>query len=207
MTAPLDPCPTLPIPSTCRNRNVVYREFGPNAVGDGSYFADQAPWRLGFNRTQNTIWIAKFRTEANTYRGRVSAYGDSSGGVAYIATDPCDPTSAIADKTAVYGNHGGGSIDFIVVNSAADAATLKSTYPYSYSPQLKADHCYYAVFQNVAEVPQALVDKAFLDSSTDTCGANTGGVCYYLAFDFGHRLHDMATGTLFAGSVIAGFTK
>lgn len=46
-----------------------------------------------------------------------------------------------------------------------------------------------------------------MDNSTDNCGANNGGVCYYLAFDFGHLLHDVSTGQLIGGNVIAGFTK
>src|SRR2546430_11240319 len=85
--APPDPCPALQIPQTINNRSVVYREWGPNAKGDGTYFTSQAPWRLGFNRVKDVIWVVKFRTEANTYLGKVSAYGDNSGGVAWISDD------------------------------------------------------------------------------------------------------------------------
>ena len=201
---PEDPCPPLPIPAICHGRNVVYREWGASAVGDGTYFADQAPGRLGFNRTQNTIWVVKFKTEANTYQGRISAGGDASGGVFYISRDPCDPSSAIANKTAVWGSKGGGLIGFAVANDAADAAALKAMN--NTSPQLKGGYCYYAVFQNTASVPQGVVDKAFIENSGDDCGASTGGVCYYLTFDMTHYLHTFS-GQVMAGNVIPGLTK
>lgn len=204
---PPDPCPALKIPQTINQRSVVYREWSPSATGDGTYFATQAPWRLGFNRTQNTIWIVKFRTEANTYLGKVSAYGDSTGGIAWISDDPNNPKFAIDGKLVVYGNHGGGTIDFTVARNASDAMTLKSDPKWSWMPQLQGDHCYYAMFENVDSWPMSAIDSNFITMSGDDCGANSNGVCYYLAFDMGHLLHDPVSMQTFAGNVIAGLTQ
>ncbi len=200
---PKDKCPALPIPATCNGRSVVYREFGPNAKGDGTYFADQAPWRLGFNRIQGNTWIVKFRTENDTYSGRISAYGDNTGGVAFISDKPCDATFAIANRTVTYGNTGGGMLLFKVARNAADAQTLKSD-PKFYNPSiLEADHCYYAVFQNTGQPPSSAVDLTFINTAPEQCGNELG--CYYLAFDMGHRLHDFSGRTV-AGNVIPGLT-
>jgi hypothetical protein len=206
---PPDPCPMLSIPPTCANRDVVYREWSPKAKGDGTYFVGQEPWRLGFNRLQNKIWIVKFKTDANTYFGRVSAYGDNSGGVGYVSDKPCDPTFAVANKLAVYGNHGGGSIDFVVARNASDAQALKTSPQYANyknMPQLQGGACYYAVFENVNMWPQPL-DVNFLQTIGDDCGSNYDGSCYYLAFDFGHLLKDPVSMNTFQGNVIAGLTQ
>jgi hypothetical protein len=203
-----DPCPNLPIPTTSFNRNVMYREWSETAVGDGVYFAGQAPGRLGFNRVQHRLWLAKFRVEANTYLGRISAYGDSTGGIAWISDSPSDPSFAVQHHTLVYGTHGGGSIGFVVVENDA-AATAIATNPayalYKSMPQLRGDHCYYAGFENVETYPTTAIDTSFW-SSADNCGASSGGVCYYLAFDFSHFLHQPLTGNVMGGNVIAGLT-
>lgn len=205
--APPDPCPNLPIPTKLFNRNVVYREWSPTAVGDGTYFTSQAPLRLGFNRTQNTLWLAKIRTDKNTYVGRVAAYGDNSGGIAWVSDRPDDVTFAVQHKTATYGVHGGGTIFFVVVDGAADAqriATDPAFATYKSFPQLESDHCYYVGFENTQGYPQN-VDASFW-SSPDDCGANGDGTCYYLAFDFFHLLYDPSSGKTLGGSVIPGLT-
>ena len=92
--AAFEPCPALPIPATCNGRTVVYREWGPEAKGDGAYFADQAPWRLGFNRLHGEIWIVKIALEDNSYLGTVSAYGDNVGGTAWITVVYCPAFSS-----------------------------------------------------------------------------------------------------------------
>jgi hypothetical protein len=199
-------CPSLPIPPTCNGRNVVYREFGPNAVGDGSYFASEAPWRLGFNRHQGVTWIVKFQTEADTYLGKVSAYGDNTGGLAWISDKPCDPTFAVTNHLVVYGNHGGGTNLFVVARNDADAATLHTNPAYtSYKnvPQLRGGGCYYAVFQNTAQAPTGAPDVSYINTVAEACGNESG--CYYLAFDMGPRLHTFTNQTI-AGNVISGLT-
>ncbi|MBK6691537.1 MAG: hypothetical protein IPG50_04945 [Myxococcales bacterium] len=205
--APIDPCPTLPVPSTCFNRNVVYREWGPSAVGDGTYFASQAPTRLGFNRVQGNVWIVKFRTEANSYAGRVTASGDSSGGIAWISDSPCGPAFAVANRLVTFEVHGGGSLNFLVVKDAADAqkiATDPALASWRSSPKLKGDTCYYAGFQNSTHPTFPIGESAW--DLTDDCGASTGGAsCYYLAMDFAHYLHPFSGGIM-AGNVIAGLT-
>jgi hypothetical protein len=200
-----DPCPDLPIPTTCFGRSVVYRDWGPSAVGDGSYFAADAPMRLGFNRTSGLIWIVKFRTEEDSYRGRISAYGDGTAGVAWISDDPCDAAFAGENRLTAYGNHGGGSILFVVARNDDDAARMATDFPRD--PQLRGGRCYYAVFQNVAESPTTAVDEAFIESASpsDGCGTADSASCYYLAFDMAHRLHAL-DGTTYAGNVIPGYT-
>lgn len=204
-----DPCPNLPIPGNVFNRGVVFREWSPTAVGDGSYFADQAPWRLGFNRIQGNVWIVKFRTEANTYRGRVSAYGDSSGGIAWVSDSPTDATFALQNHLVGYEVHGGGSLDFIVVKDDADANKIATDPAFASdrnTPKLRGDHCYYLGFENVASLPPSPLTTAFW-STADDCGTSTGGTsCYYLAMDLTHYLHVPTTGQIMAGNVIPGLT-
>ncbi len=207
--APPDPCPTLPIPTTCFNRNVVYREWNATAQGDGSYFASQAPYRLGFNRTQGNIWIVKFRVDENTYLGRLSAYGDASGGMVWISDKPCDETFAIDNKLVIWGNHGGGTLHFDVTRNASDASRLRTDPAYAAhknTPQLQGGHCYYAAFENTDTFPTSI--DSSLWSSPDTCGESNGGTsCYYLAFDMFHYLTDPISGNRMGGSVIAGLTQ
>jgi hypothetical protein len=199
---PEDPCPSLPIPATCNGRTVMYREWGPSAVGDGTYFADQAPWKLGFNRQQGWIWIVKFRTENNTYGGRISAYGDNTGGLAWISDKPCDASFAFAEKTIVWGGAGGGDIPFAVARNTADTQVLK-TDPKFFNPSiLKGDHCYYAVFQNTGEVPTK-VDLDWVNTVPEACGNASG--CFYLSFTFAHFLH-LFDGTTVTAAVIPGLT-
>jgi len=209
--APVDPCPTLPIPTTCFNRNVVYREWSMTATGDGTYFASQAPWRLGFTRSQNTMWTVKVKLEANTYWGRISAYGDSSSGVAWISDKPCDATFAEANKLTIYGNNGGGVLNFVVVRNAQDAVTIQTNSQYATyktMPQLQGGACYYVSFENVSTYPTGgVADANFIATAGDDCGANSGGTCYYLAMDFNHLLHNPQTMQLFTSNVIAGLTQ
>src|SRR5262245_52734380 len=106
-----DPCPKLPIPSSLFGRSVVYREWGPDATGDGSYFTSPAPARLGFSRAHGVRYIVKSQVESDTYLGRVSAYGDSVGGAAWISDSPSNPAFAVANALVAYGVHGGGSLD------------------------------------------------------------------------------------------------
>ncbi len=115
-----DPCPNLKIPKTCLNRTVTYREWSPSAVGDGTYFASQAPARLGFTRIKNEIWVVKFKTDSNSYVAGISAYGDNSGGVTWISDVPCAPEFAVDAGLVVYGNKGGGSLNFVVLRDAVD---------------------------------------------------------------------------------------
>jgi hypothetical protein len=61
-------------------------------------------------------------------------------------------------------------------------------------------------FENMAEVPSYPLDASEIETATDDCGAAGDGTCYYLAIDFNHRLHDITTGQLIAGNVIAGLT-
>jgi hypothetical protein len=207
--AAFEPCPALPIPATCNGRTVVYREWGPEAKGDGAYFADQAPWRLGFNRLHGEIWIVKIALEDNSYLGTVSAYGDNVGGTAWITDQPCDAAFAVDHKLVAYGNHGGGSIDFVVVQSDADAQkiandpTLKAQL--GAMPQVFGGRCYYAEFENT-DWPTGPVTADFFATTADSCGNDTDPSCYYLAFDFGHLLHDPTSGDLFQGRVIQGLT-
>lgn len=204
-----DPCPTIAIPTQCFGREVMYREWGASAVGDGTYFASQAPGRLGFTRVQGRLWLAKVQLEENTYIAKLSAYGDSVGGVAWIGDKPCDATFAADNKLTIWGNHGGGMLLFAVVKDDTDAQKLKTDPAYSsYAslPQLRGGHCYYLAFENTSGFPTAL-DAAYISSSADDCGAGGDGTCYYLAMDFGHRLHDITSGQLIAGNVIPGLTE
>jgi hypothetical protein len=208
--APEDPCPTLAIPTTCFGREVMYREWGPTAIGDGSYFADQAPYRLGFNRIQGRIWIVKVKLEENTYRGRLSAYGDADVGVAWISDKPCDATFAETSSLIAWGLHGGGSLDFVVAKDAADSQKLKTdpTYAgYAKTPQLRGGHCYYLAFENTDYTYPSKFDATYITTAKDECGASGNGTCYYLAMDFGHLLHDITSGQVFAGNVIPGLTQ
>ena len=206
---PVDPCPSYPIPATCNGRSVVYREWGPDAKGDGSYFADQAPGRLGFNRLNGEIWIVKVALEANSYLGTISAYGDNVGGTAWITDKPCDATFGVERRLVVYGNQGGGAINFVVVRDEADAQKL-ATDPtlkgqWGAMPQLSGGHCYYAEFENT-DYPATAVTADFLATSADPCGNANVPSCYYLAFDFAHYLHDPTSGVLIQGRVIPGLT-
>lgn len=45
----------------------------------------------------------------------------------------------------------------------------------------------------------------YVTNAVDDCGLAFDGSCYYLAFDFGHRLHTFE-GQTFGGSVIPGLT-
>lgn len=210
-----DPCPDLPVPTSCFNRSVVYRVWGPDAKGDGTFFSDQAPYRLGFNRIENLVWIVKFRTDPNTYRARLSAYGDSSAGIAWIGESPCDPGFAITQRAYEYGIHGGGDISFLVIRDAADAERVRTESPYreDYAswPKLWGGHCYYLGFENTGyEVPQPMTAD-FFSSTPDTCGhtlpdGSYDPSCYYLAMDFFHYLMDPITGDIMRGSVIDGLT-
>lgn len=206
--APVDVC-SLPIPPTCLGRSVVFREWGPNAVGDGTYFASQAPYRLGFNRMQGFIYLVRFRVEANTYWGRVSAYGDATAGAAWISDRPCDPAFAVQNRLVAFGNHGGGSLDFAVVRNDADAQRLLTDPAYqSYrnTPQLRGGGCYFVAFENTDYVPTTpLLD--WLQTTPDTCmDINGNPGCYYLAFDMSHELRT-ATGGLIPSHVIPGLTQ
>jgi hypothetical protein len=208
--ASVEPCPTLPIPTTCFGREVMYREWGPNATGDGTYFADQAPYRLGFNRVQNRIWIVKFQVEENTYRARLSTSGDSptTSGHTWISDQPCDAQFAIDNQLVTWGAHGGGMLLFNVVKNDADANTLKTDPKYlDQTPQLRGGHCYYLAFENLDGVPQSAITADYIATAGDNCGANGDGTCYYLAMDFLHYLHDITTGQVVAGNVIPGLTQ
>jgi hypothetical protein len=205
-----DPCPTLPIPPTCFGREVMYREWGPTAVGDGTYFADQAPYRLGFNRVQGRVWIVKFQVEENTYRARLSAYGDSAttSGVAWISEQPCNAQFAVDTQLLAWEVHGGGTLLFNVVKNDADANTLKNDPQYlDATPQLRGGHCYYLGFENLDGVPPGPITQEYLETAGDNCGANFDGTCYYLAMDFQHYLHDITSGQVVAGNVIPGLTQ
>lgn len=205
-----DPCPTLPIPPTCFGREVMYREWGPTAVGDGTYFADQAPYRLGFNRVNGRVWIVKFQLEENTYFARLSAYGDSSSGLAWISDQPCDATFAVNEKLVAWEVHGGGTMLFNIAKNDADANTLKTDpdyAAYSQNPMLRGGHCYYLAFENVAGVPPFPITPDYFTTATDDCGVNGDGTCYYLAMDFQHYLHDITSGQVVAGNVIPGLTQ
>ena len=206
-----DPDVEPPIPERCNDREVMFREWSVDATGDGTYFADQAPWRLGFSRVQGRIWIVELQTEENTYLGRASAYGDSSSGVMWISDDPCDPTHAVEENLISFGGHGGGTVDFLVVRDDADALTVQTDPAYEgYRgwPVLRGGHRYYAVFENTDWSPPNPIDVAWLTTTPDTCGEETepAGSCYYLAFDMGHLLHVPTTGQVVAGNVIAGLT-
>ncbi len=208
--ATVDPCPSLPIPTTCFGRDVMFRDWNATVSGDGSYFAADAPNRLGFNRVQNRIWIVKFQLEENTYRGQISAYGDSSAGIAWISDDPCDASFAVTNQLVAYGTHGGGPLGFIVVKDDADQQLIEndSNYAqYASTPQLRGGHCYYVAFENVAGFPPTPLTASYFGSAGDDCGASGDGTCYYLAMDFGHRLHDIVSGQLISGNVIPGLTK
>jgi hypothetical protein len=183
----------------------MYREWGENATGDGSYFTTQAPSRLGFDRIHDRMWIVKFQVENDTYRGRIAAYGDNTGGVEWISDSPSDPTFATSNKLVMYGNHGGGTIDFVVVRDDADAVALRADPTYGYLPQLRGGHCYYAMFENAIEWPTYPATNAYFSTATDLCGTDTDPECYYLAFDMGHRLHTFS-GQTYGGNVIPGFT-
>ena len=205
-----DPCPTLTIPTTCFGREVMYREWSATAKGDGTYFADQAPYRLGFSRVKDRLWLVKVQLEENTYLATLSAYGDNSGGVAWISDQPCDATFAEKEKLASWGAHGGGTLDFVVAKDEASAQKLKTDPAYaSYAktPQLRGGHCYYLAFENTAGFPAALPDVTYISTAADDCGESGNGTCYYLAMDFSHRLHDITSGQLASGKVIPGLTQ
>ena len=207
---PADPCPSLPIPGTAYNRNVVFREWSATATGDGSYFASQAPFRLGFNRLHGNVWIVKFRTEANTYFGRISAGADSTAAITWISDSPTDPTIAVKNNLVSYGTHGVGTVDFVVVRDAADAARIATEPAFAGlrgASKLEGDHCYYVGFENVAGVVANPLTASYWSSAPDDCGTQNGTPdCYYLGIDFNHTLHVVTTGQTVAGNVIAGLT-
>jgi hypothetical protein len=202
--ATADPCHTPPIPTTLYGRKVVYRTWGADAKGDGTYFATQAPSRLGFNRRHGLVWIVQFQVENDTYLGRISAYGDSVGGLAWISDSPTDPTFAITNQTMAYGGHGGGDMSFVVARNDTDALALKADPKYSGTPQLRGGQCYYVAFEN-ADYPETTITTSFFTSAVDGCGSGADPTCYYLAFDFDHRLHAL-DGTTVAGAVMPGYT-
>jgi hypothetical protein len=208
-TPPVDTC-TLPVPATCFGRTVVFRDWSPTAQGDGTYFAGQAPWRLGFNRTRGSIWVVRFRTEAASYLGHIDAYGDTTPGAAWISDAPCDATFAVAQRLVAWGNTGGGHLSFVVVKDDADATRL-DTEPalaaWRTNPRLRGDRCYYVAFENTDSTPPFPVTADYLATSADTCGVDPDYSCYYLAIDFGHLLHDPTSGVTFAGNVIPGLTS
>jgi len=187
----------------------MFREWGPAATGDGTFFADQAPYRLGFNRVNGRVWIVKFKTEDASYRGRISAYGDSQGGVTWISDDPCDAAFGVANKLVSWSNHGGGSLDFLVVRKSDEPKldTDPTLASWAKSPRLYAGHCYYVSFENTTDEFPSLIDKSYIETIGDDCGVSGDGTCYYLAMDFGHLLHDIGTGQLIAGNVIPGLTQ
>jgi hypothetical protein len=203
-----DPC-TVPIPTTCHGRSVVFREWGPNAVGDGTYFASQAPQRLGFNRMQGFLYLVRFRVEANTYWARVSAYGDATEGAEWISNQPCGPSFAVDHSLWTWGVHGGGNLDFIVTRNEADAQTLKNDPAYAayrQSPQVRGGTCYFAAFENTGGIP-TMPYAAWLQNTPDTCMDIYGNPgCYYLAFDMSHELRT-PTGGLIPSHVIPGLTQ
>lgn len=204
---PTDPCPNLPLPPTCLNRSVVYREWGPAAKGDGVCFAGQAPLRLGFSRVHGAVWIVKFHVEANTYVGRISGYGDSVGGTFWISDDPCNPTFAITNHTQIFTGQGGGTIDFVVARDDVQKLQSDPMYSSQYDtlPQLRGDHCYYAVFENT-DFPAGGVTADFLATTPDPCGNANDPSCKYLAFDFNHLLHDVTTGDTIGSNVLPGLS-
>ncbi len=195
-----DPCPNLPIPGTCFGRGVMYREWSSSAVGDGTYFASQAPYRLGFNRVRDRIWIVKFRTESDNYRARISAGADSVSGMMWISDQPCDANFAEAEHIMGWGPHGSVTLDFLVARNAADAQALAAVYS---EPQLEGDHCYYAAFENTG-IPSSF-DAAYIETAPDPCGTEQDPSCYYLGIDMEHRLH-ATTGQTIASHVLPGFT-
>jgi hypothetical protein len=208
----INPCPALPIPSTCFNRTVIYREWGPAAVGDGTYFAHQAPYRLGFNRTHGAVWIVKFRVDDNSYQARLSAYGDSVGGIAWLSDSPCDPQFALDHRFTVYGNTGGGTLLPLVVRDESDAQRLMTEPQFANyaatvarGDYLRGGHCYYIAFEN-ADWPQGPLTADWFTTVPDYCGSEEESSCYYLAFDFFHYLDDPISGARMAGSVINGLT-
>ena len=179
-----------------------------NATGDGTYFAGQEPGRLGFTRVQNRMWVAKFRTEAASYHGRISAYGDAHAGVAWISDDPCDAAFGAANELVVWSQGGGGMLTFVVVRDE-DEAKLDSDpalAAWAKNARLRADHCYYVAFENTTTVPPTAYDESYVESVGDDCGATGDGTCYYLAMDFNHLLHSVTSGQLVAGNVIPGLT-
>jgi hypothetical protein len=205
---PLDPCPNLPIPTTAFNRSVLYREWSVSAVGDGSYFVSQAPYRLGFTRVRNRVWIIKFRTEANSYVGRMSAGSDSVGGLSWISSAPDDANWALQHDLVAWSGTGNSLISFLVVKDDADQtklATDPSLSPWRGMPTLRGDHCYYFGFENATTYPAAGIDASFWNSSDD-CGATGNGTCWYLGIDVGHLLRDPSSGATIAGNVIPGLT-
>jgi hypothetical protein len=207
--APEEPCPALTIPTSCFGREVMYREWGATATGDGTYFVDQAPGRLGFTRLQGRMWVVKFQLEANSYFGRISAYGDASGGFAWISRDPCDAVFAVDNLLATYGVAGGGDLSFVVVRDDADEAILDGDPTYAAwrtNPRLRGGHCYYVAFENATPYPEFPLEAADIETAVDECGATGDGTCYYLAMDFNHRLHDITSNQLVAGNVISGLT-
>ncbi|HMR08866.1 MAG TPA: hypothetical protein PKA88_23965 [Polyangiaceae bacterium] len=202
-----DPCPTLAVPTSCFGREVMYRDWGPSATGDGTYFSDQAPGRLGFTRVQNRIWVVKFKTEDASYFGRISAYGDSVAGVAWISDQVCDAAFAENKKLIALGTKGGGSLTFVVVRDA-DVAKLESDSALASvakEPRLRAGHCYYVAFENVTSAFPSVVNENYIETIGDECGASGNGTCSYLAMDFNHLLHGL-DGGLISGNVIAGLT-
>jgi len=205
---PTDPCPNLPIPTTAFNRSVLYREWSPSAVGDGTYFVSQAPYRLGFTRVQHRLWIMKFRTEANSYVGKISAGSDSVGGLSWISSTPDGASWALQNDLVAWSGNGNSLLNFIVVKDDADESKL-ATDPalaqWRGMPVLRGDHCYYFGFENATTYPAAGIDASYWNSS-DECGATGNGTCWYLGIDVGHFLHDPTSGATVVGNVIPGLT-
>jgi hypothetical protein len=111
----------------------------------------------------------------------------------------------------VYGNHGGGSMNFVVARDDADAQTLRTNSAYAsykWMPQLRGGACYYAAFENTDQWPMGPVTADWFTTVGDDCGDFAMSPdCYYLAFDMGHFLDDPVSGQRYQGRIIPGLTQ
>jgi hypothetical protein len=202
-------CPDLAIAPSCFGRQVVYREWSASVAGDGVYFAGQEPWRLGFDRQHGMLWLVKIRLDDESYYGRIAAYGDSAGGIAWLSDEPCDASFAVTSSLYEWNLQGGGTLEFVSVKDAADAAKLDSDpalAQYKSLPRLRAGGCYYAMFENTSGLPPMPMTSSWVETTEDACGGGPGDSCYYLAFEFNHLLYAPGTTDVFQNAVIPGLT-
>ncbi|MFO0669265.1 MAG: hypothetical protein U0235_06485 [Polyangiaceae bacterium] len=137
----------------------------------------------------------KFRTEANTYFGRISAARTrpppSRGSPTRRPTRP-----SREEQPRELRHDGVGTVDFVVVRDAADAARIATEPAFAGlrgASKLEGDHCYYVGFENVAGVVANPLTASYWSSAPDDCGTQNGTPdCYYLGIDFNHisRRHD-----------------
>jgi len=200
---------------------VVYRDWTVNAKGDGSFFSNQAPGRLGFTRYYGVMHIVRFKTDDNIYLGSVTAGGDLTISSTFISKNPCDPASIPTNapsgmyvaKAAQVGIDGG-HFNFIVATqdqyTAMKASSNASVASWAkFNVRLEPNSYYYLHSYNA--VSTVIANPNAPDDCVDPYTGQPKNNCYYLAMDFNHLLYNVyptvgPLGTEKVGNIIPGYT-